>query len=295
MTRPSYMPPPRHRGRENRLFGAPAPAPRGAPSPSTRAASVPDLRSDTQWDALAAKHAPRVPWEEFERQFVWEQGQHVSGIGSTGSGKTTLMRAILPRRTYVTIFGTKPVDENLERFQTEGYDLYEEWLSVSADKSPRRILWPDARELGAAAKQERVFEHAMGAIYREGNWCVAIDEGWYISVRLKLADHMRDFWTQGRSLGISYYVNTQRPAWVPIEMYSEATHLFFWRTVEENAVKRISNLGGANEPLVKHLVRRLDEHQVLYVNKTTGLMLRTHAPYVPPMPHDDAPDIERRR
>lgn len=292
MTRPSYMPPPRHRGRENKLIGGQGPAPVAT---AARSASVPDLRSDTHWDALAASQAPRVPWEEFEQQFDWKQGQHISCIGQTGSGKTTLMRALLPRRNYVAIFGTKPVDENLERFQLEGYDLYTEWLSVDANKSPRRILWPDARELGAAEKQKIVFSHAMNAIYREGNWCVATDEGWYLGVRLKLADEMRDYWTQGRSLGLSFYVNTQRPAWVPLEMYSEATHLFFWRTVEKNAVERISNLGGANEALVKHLVRRLDEFQVLYVNKVTGLMLRTHAPYTPPMPHDQTPDITVRR
>ncbi len=291
MTRPSYMPPPRRRGRENRLIGGQGPAPVAAARP----APVPNLRDSTQWDALAASEAPRVPWEEFERQFDWKQGQHISCIGQTGSGKTTLMRALLPRRNYVTIFGTKPVDENLERFQLEGYDLYTEWLSVDANKSPRRILWPDARELGAAEKQKIVFSHAMGAIYREGNWCVATDEGWYLGVRLKLADEMRDYWTQGRSLGLSFYVNTQRPAWVPLEMYSEATHLFFWRTVEKNAVERISNLGGANEALVKHLVRRLEEFQVLYVNKVTGQMMRTHAPYTPPMPHDQTPDITVRR
>jgi hypothetical protein len=290
MTRPSYMPPPRRRGRENRLLGGQGPAP-----VSHRPASVPNLRSDTQWDALAASEAPRVPWEEFERQFDWKQGQHVSCIGQTGSGKTTLMRALLPRRNYVAIFGTKPVDENLERFQLEGYDLYTEWLSVDANKSPRRILWPDARELGAAERQKTVFSHAMNAIYREGNWAVATDEGWYLGVRLKLADEMRDYWTQGRSLGLSFYVNTQRPAWVPLEMYSEATHLFFWRTVEKNAVERISNLGGANEALVKHLVRRLEEFQVLYVNKVTGQMMRTHAPYLPPAPHDDTPHITVRR
>jgi hypothetical protein len=286
------MPPPRHRGRDNRLIGAPGPAPIDVPA---RSAPVTNLRNDTQWDALAASDAPRVPWDVFIQRFRWEQGEHISGIGQTGSGKTTLMRAILPFRQYVAIFGTKPVDENLERFQLEGYDLYTEWLAVDADKSPRRILWPDARSLGAAAKQQVVFEHAMGAIYREGNWCVSVDEGWYIAVRLKLDDEMRDYWTQGRSLGLSFCVNTQRPAWVPIEMYSEATHLFFWRTVEENAVKRISHLGGANVQLVKHLVQRLERHQVLYVNKVTGEMMRTHAPYSPPVPHDDTPNITVRR
>lgn len=290
MTRPSYMPAPDHRGRDNRLSGAPGPGTVVAPTGSS---PVAQLRDATQWDAMASTEAPRVPWEVFENEFAWKQGEHVSCIGQTGSGKTTLMRAILPRRQFVTIFGTKPVDENLERFMSEGYDLYTEWHNVPATNSPRRILWPDARELGAADTQKIVFADAMNRIYREGKWCVALDEGWYIAVRLKLADQMRDYWTQGRSLGISFVVNTQRPAWVPLEMYSEATHLFFWRTVENGAVERISNLGGANEKLVKHLVKRLEPHQVLYVNKVTGRMMRTHAPYVPPMPNDDIPVLRR--
>ena len=281
MTRPNYMPAPDHRGKGDRDRQA---IPEyHAPQRSAR------LRSTVQWDAAAAVEAPRVPWDEFDRQFKWNQSEHVALIGSTGAGKTTLLRAILPRRDYVVIFGTKPVDENLERFHREGYDLYTEWLSVPAEKSPRRLLWPDARDLGAAKVQEAVFRDAMNRIFREGNWCVTVDELWYLAVRLKLADEVRDYLTQSRSLGISFVAGTQRPAWVPLEVYTESTHLFFWKTVEKGAVDRISHLGGANEELVKFLVRRLERHQVLYVNKVTGQMFRTHAPYLPPAPDDRAP------
>lgn len=272
MTRPSFMPEPNHAGRDNRL---------------TPVAPIP-LRDADAWDAMAATEAPRVPWDVFARNFEWAQGEHVACIGMTGQGKTTLLRAILPSRRYVVIFGTKPVDENLERLQAEGYDVYTEWQTVDAEKSPRRLLWPDARTIDAEEVQKEVFSDAMGRIYREGGWCVAIDEGWYLADPLKLAQYMRTYWTQGRSLRLSFVVCTQRPAWVPLEMYSESTHLFFWRTVEESAVKRISNLGGANEQLVKYLVRRLERHQFLYVNKLTGDMMRSRAPYFPPTPLDDA-------
>lgn len=280
MTRPHYMPPPEKDS--ERVTAIPIEVPR-TPIPDN-----PRLRNADQWDALAAQEAPRVPWEVFMRQFTWLQGQHVGMVGSTGAGKTTLLRAILPLRSYVVVFGTKPVDDSLERFHNEGYDLFEEWLNVPADESPRRLLWPDARDLGAARQQETVFRDAMGRIFREGNWCVAVDELWYLSVRLKLADEVRDYLTQSRSLGISFVALTQRPAWVPLEVYTESTHLFFWRTVEKNAVDRISNLGGANDTLVRHLVRRLEQFQVLYVNKVSGQMMRTRAPFSP-APSDHPP------
>jgi hypothetical protein len=246
-------------------------------------------------NALLSQYAPRLAWEEFWTRFEWKQSQHVGLIGPNGSGKTTMQIAILPKRTYVCVLATKPSDETLDDLiENHGYDKYVEWLDVDPDKSPRRIIWPNAKQLGAKEKQTEVFHKAMSQMFIDGRWCVAIDEGYYFAKRLHLADDMMDYWTQARSNLLSFVVGTQRPAWVPLEMYDESTHLFIWRLNEAAALKRVSDLGAANADVAKMAIANLDEHQCLYINKRSGFMCRTRAPLsrkmAPPSRTDVSPD-----
>jgi len=269
-------------------FHAPAPRPR------RRLRAVGDHMA-AERNALLSQYAPRLSWEDFWPKFEWKQSQHVGLIGPNGSGKTTMQIAILPKRTYVCVLATKPSDETLEDLiENHGYDKYVEWLDVDPDKSPRRIIWPNAKQLGAKEKQTEVFHKAMSQMFIDGRWCVAIDEGYYFAKRLRLADDMMDYWTQARSNLLSFVVGTQRPAWVPLEMYDESTHLFIWRLNEAAALKRVSDLGAANSDVAKMAIANLDEHQCLYINKRTGFMCRTRAPLSrkmpPPIRTDVSPD-----
>jgi hypothetical protein len=234
---------------------------------------------ERQWEAAAATHAPRVPWDVFMQRFHWRQSEHVGLIGPNGQGKTTLLLAILPLRKYVAFFATKPRDATLDKLQARGFKKFERWPAHErADESPKRLIWPDATDIDSEERQREVFDEAFQKTFKEGNWCVTVDEGWYISEVLKLKQRMRADWTQARSLGISFVVGTQRPAWVPVEMYDESTHLFIWRLNERAAVTRVSDLGAANVELARYLIRRLERHQALYINTRTGEMMRTHAP-----------------
>lgn len=266
-------------------------------TPSARRRHLRSVRSfEAERNALLSQYAPRLAWDEFYRRFEWKQSQHVALIGPNGSGKTTMQIAILPKRTYVAVLATKPSDETLDDLiENHGYDKYVEWLSVDPDRSPRRIIWPNAKKLGAKEEQAEVFHKVLDNIFVDGRWCVAIDEGYYFARRLKLSDDMMDYWTQARSSKISFVVGTQRPAWVPLEMYDESTHLFIWRLNEEAALKRVSSLGAANEDVAKVAIQNLEEHQCLYINKRTGFMCRTRAPLSRQTPLPKGPDTKPGR
>lgn len=249
---------------------------------------MPDEFADIrrQKDDRINEAAPVVEWTDFLNLdtrtgiFRWEQGQHVALLGPTGRGKTTLAQAILPIRKYIVALATKPKDETLEKFAAEhGFKRYEEWPEVSPELSPRRLLWPDARTMYSAITQRREFKAALDKIYREGNWTVYVDELWYIIHHLKLEFEVRTYLQQARSNGISFVATTQRPAFVPLEIYDQSTHLFFWKDNDENNLRRISGIAWLSANKVKYLVSHLEPHQVLYINTVSGLMVRTTVPF----------------
>lgn len=229
--------------------------------------------------AQLSTEAPRVPWDVFvHRTFVWGNGQHVALIGPTGQGKTTMLMNILPFHPYVTMFATKPRDETMDTLLKAGYVKMEHWRSIPADQYPRRVLWPDARKLDSRKVQRDVFHDAFERIYLEGGWTVAIDELWYIINILKLDEEIRLYLLQARALGISLVCATQRPAFVPLEVYDQSTHLMFWRDNDENNLKRLSGISWRSAGLIRNIVSELEPHQILYVNTRTGQMARTRCP-----------------
>lgn len=200
-------------------------------------------------------------------------------VGPTGSGKTTLALNILDRRSFVTVLATKPKDIVLETLKDQGYVRFKEWKDYDPVRMPRRLIWPDATDLYSASRQRQVFRHAMRSMYKQGGWCIYIDELWYIIHHLKLQLEIRTLLQQSRSLYNSLVLLTQRPAFVPLEVYDQSTHLFFWRDNDERNLKRLSGIQWKSAKEVQTLVANLEQYQVLYFNLKTGAMMRVTPPY----------------
>lgn len=236
----------------------------------------------TDYASYVASHVdtamPRVDWNEFLTYiFDWRQGEHVGLIGPTGSGKSTLALNILDRRKYVTAFVTKPKDKTLNMLRHDGFVRLRSWQQLNPAQYPRRLLWPPANNLYSVGDQRKEFQKAFERIYEDGGWCVFIDELWVFIHHMRLEFEVRTYLQQSRSLGISLVAGTQRPKFVPLEIFDQSTHLFFWLDNDENNLKRISGIAWLSASIIRSAVARLNPHEFLYVNTRTGEMYRSIA------------------
>ncbi len=210
---------------------------------------------------------PLVPWDELLDDIHWDQGEHVSLLGPTGQGKTTLALHMLREREqsngYVCILATKPRDRVLRAFAKDrGYRIIRDW---PPDTEGRRfVLWPPFGGLADVEKQRDVFLRALADMFSQEAWCVYIDELHYLTDALNLDKWAKILWLQGRSLDMTLVAGTQRPRHVPLEAYSQATHLFMWRTNDREDLRRLSELGAANIGLIRDTVVSLPPYHALY-------------------------------
>jgi hypothetical protein len=125
------------------------------------------------------------------------------------------------------------------------------------------------------ATQAKEYYQALNKIWTIGYFCCVFDEVRYICENLKLRRYIELYWQQARALKISVVAGAQRPAFVPVMMFDQATHLFFWCDNDELNLKRIGGLGATNSKLVREIVSQLPTRTVLYLNTRTGDMAQT--------------------
>lgn len=219
----------------------------------------------------------RVDWDTFiQSHFVWKQGQHVTLIGPTGQGKTTLAKAILSQRKFVLMLATKRRDPLIGEFKSDGFRVIKDGWIHPHHSHPKVLLHPPyLRQEPREAEQLRQFKQALDRVFDEGSWTVYLDEGPYVIEELGLIKKIKRLWQEGRSSKITVVTGAQRPRFLPLAAYSQATHLFFWRNQDESDSKRLGGLGGLDRKKIERTVASLEEYEVLYVNTRTGALVTT--------------------
>lgn len=216
-----------------------------------------------------------LPYVDFLDRFQWKQGEHIGLIGPTGLGKTTLSLDLMQHRDYVCILGTKPRDENLSRFLADNnYRRLKEFPRYFDETQHTHIaVWPKLDSMGKQGNQRAAIGHALQQMFKQGRWCINADEVSYIGNDLHLEPHLKLIWQQGRSLDLSLVAGTQRPVNVPLFIYDQSTHLFFFKDNDEANLRRIGGIGWLNARLIRETVARLPRYYFLYTNTRTGDMV----------------------
>lgn len=261
--------------------------PPAPPTPDTRALRAHILERHTAGGVElerpgrgALELAPFVPWQRFAREHRFEPGEHITLIGRTGRGKSTLAtRGLLPYFPFVVVLGTKREDPGIYPYLLErGYRMTTD-PRLDARKYPKVIYRPgpfgisdEDRKLQAAR-----FAAVLDVAYAEGWWAIDADEIAFL-IGAGLGGRFEDIWRTGRSLKLTLIANTQNPVAIPRPAFDQITHLFVWRQVERDRVRRTAEIMGDYGELAIDLLPHLPPFEALYVNTDTGEMLRTRYP-----------------
>jgi len=239
------------------------------------------------------------------------QGDHITIIGPTGTGKTHLALELAKLRTYSIFIALKPADPLITELLSQGYFLtpkmevpYYENPAGSGIYVPlynRVLYWPrlsdevvrrlPPEQILTAEKrmQKPSVQGAIGYVRRNRRWCLILDEATWIARDLGLQRDLDSALFTFRTLEASLILAGQRPAWMGQYALSQPTHLFLFQTAHTNDIKALGDIAGVNYDRVVQTVSTLDfnKHEVLYVNTHTRDMCRTIAPGRPSSREDD--------
>lgn len=186
----------------------------------------------------------------------WRVGQHVAIFGDTGSGKTYLMAKLAAMRRYVVVFRTKGDDISFPGFSRR--PLASAMDSVYAQ---RILLQP---------RYEHQLREGYGMLeraWKQENWTIVIDEEWYCE-RLGLTEMIERLLTQGRSMGISVMLGSQRPSRISRYCIAEARHVFAFQLEGRDA----KTVGEATTPRMVEAIAKLKEHEFAYFNRQNRIV-----------------------
>lgn len=209
----------------------------------------------------------------------YKAGEHVTILGPTGCGKTTLAYELLGQSAKPTLPGVvlvmKPKDDTATKWNKRlGFRRVRHWPPLPSIWQPRKpngyTLWPkhtfdpDRDD----AIQWKEFRAALLDSYKRGRRILFADETYSLTHELNLAKPLTTIWSKGRSMGTGLWAASQKPTHIPLWAYSMANHLFLYYDPDKRARERFGEIGGIDPRAVAEVVAELGPHQCLYIRRS---------------------------
>lgn len=191
-----------------------------------------------------------LPWP-------WQPGEHLTVIGETNSGKSTLVgEGLLPLRRFLIVIRTK-TDPNRRSVKYPVETVTKTHRSLENPRFERLELRPKYEEQG------REIFYAYRLIYQHGGWTVYNDEEWYLEEELGLTRQINLLLTQGSGKGITMVMSAQRPSRISRFCLSQSTHVLC-TAVEGRDVKVLAD---ATTPRIVPVVESLRRYEWAWFNR----------------------------
>lgn len=222
---------------------------------------------------------PVVPWSQWWPYFARayrvsrDHADHVTILGPTGTGKTTLAMEIGRLRRYTVALGTKPRDREFGRIADRyGYKLQRDGELPSARLRPRVLVWPHYSGITDEDRQRDVFARVFDQAFTRGGWHIIAEEGPHL-IDLGLGPRVRQHLRMGRTMSSGLILNAQRPVGFPREARTNAQHLILFGTNDVDDLRTLGGLNGADTWRVRSTVAALGKtFDFLHVDTRTGIL-----------------------
>lgn len=223
---------------------------------------------------------PEMLWADFWPMFARryhvspDSADHVTIIGPTKTGKTTLAMEIASLRKYVVALGTKPRDDEFRRLaRAGGYRMQRVGDLPSPRLHPRVLVWPEYRGITDRPRQARAFADVFDQAFTRGGWHIVGEEGPHL-VDLGLAPRIAQHLRMGRTMSSGLILCAQRPVGFPREARTGAQHLFLFGSNDSDDLRTLGGLNGADTYTVRETVARLGRtFRFLYVGTDDGTLI----------------------
>jgi hypothetical protein len=171
-----------------------------------------------------------------EKRLIYPS-QRLLFAGKTGSGKSWLAERLTNSLTRLIVLDGKGTLGHWNLKIPNAID----WINfIELGKPGRfRILPPITEHL------DDWYDDFFERLYDAGNLTLYIDEAYALSMNgAHFSKWLNALYTRGRERSIGVWAATQRPAWIPLFMISEADWLFIFRLNLEEDRKRLAAVAG---------------------------------------------------
>lgn len=218
-----------------------------------------------------------LKWPDFLNWFrgQWQPGEHVSLVGPTGTGKTTIMVGVLPMRKYVLALDAKGGDSTLARLEQHGFQRTtwppskEIREQIELGQPARLIIGSPVRTTEDLPRLRHEMAQVLTDAFNEQGWTVYLDELQIIADRriMNLSSAVERNLIAARDRGVSMVMSFQRPANVPRSASEMSTWFLVLYTRDRDTVRRLAEMAGRPVAEMRGFVQGLPEYAVLVFSR----------------------------